>query len=176
MEREPSTIQPDRPAQRPEGERRADGGRPSGRPGGRPPQPSGRRDSGRPEEQGRRRKGGQRQAGWGDGIDRGWCARRIHEPAETFPVTPRNAATRVVVPVARRPGAMLLCDGAHWGDHLWPDFSEATEAEMEAARAGVDPAPPAVAMVFGGESAPGLPAPVEIPEAEFTEVGTARAD
>lgn len=110
----------DGPAQerppRPQGDRPG-GGRPGGRSGG-----GGGGAAGvlRPPEQGRTRKHAGRYAGWGDGVDRVWCAARVHHPAPGFPAQARAAATRPIVVVDRREGEVLLCDGEHWGDHRWP--------------------------------------------------------
>lgn len=72
-------------------------------------------------EEGRRRRGDRRQAGFGDDIERAFCASHLAVPATGFPVQHRtDVATLRPVVVDRRPGAILLCDGAHPGDHFWP--------------------------------------------------------
>jgi hypothetical protein len=41
---------------------------------------------------------------------------------QTFPVLHRQGVTTLKVAlVARRPAAILLCDGDHPGHHVWPD-------------------------------------------------------
>ncbi len=107
---------------RPSGERQG-----GGRPGGKPSSGSGAGAGSGPgssavkaQDAGRTRKHAGRYTGWNDGVDRVWCAARVQEPAATFPVHSRVAATRPVVIVDRRETEVLLCDGEHWGDHRWP--------------------------------------------------------
>ena len=89
-------------------------GDPSNVPGGSP---------GRPPQDTRRKRGSeQRYAGWGDGIERMYCARAEHSLPETFPVASHaGAATISPTIVARRPDGFLLCTFSHYGPHLWPD-------------------------------------------------------
>ncbi len=76
-------------------------------------------------------------AGFGDEIERAWCAARDHRLPPDFPVHRRQGiATLAMRPVARRPEAILLCDSAHAGPHRWPDGDEPTDAERAAASAG----------------------------------------
>lgn len=78
---------------------------------------------GRPPQDTRRKRGNeQRYAGWGDGLDRVYCARAAQSLPETFPVAPHaGAATIPAVVVARRQDSLLLCTFSHHGPHLWPD-------------------------------------------------------
>ena len=74
----------------------------------------------------RRRRGEKRQAGFGDDLDRAFCTAYQHEPPRGFPVQHRTGvATRRSLVVARRPTALLLCDGAHTGFHYWPNGEKA---------------------------------------------------
>ncbi|HEU5431941.1 MAG TPA: hypothetical protein VFU81_09765, partial [Thermomicrobiales bacterium] len=62
---------------------------------------------------------------------------RSQRSPEGFPVQRRlGVATLTVRIVARRPGAVLLCDGAHPGPHRWPDGDEPTQAELAFDAAG----------------------------------------
>ena len=83
-------------------------------------QPRGR---GRGEDEARRRRGDRRgSSGFGDGVERAFCARYRSNPPPGFPVQHRTGATTLrVVVVARRPEAVLLCDSAHPNGHQWPD-------------------------------------------------------
>jgi hypothetical protein len=89
-------------------------GEPSNVPGGSP---------GRPPQDTRRKRGNeQRYAGWGDGIERMYCARAEHALPESFPVASHaGAATIPATIVARRSDGLLLCTFSHHGPHLWPD-------------------------------------------------------
>lgn len=72
----------------------------------------------------RRRKDGDRRGvyGFGDTIERCTCLSYHHSLPEIWPVHSRsNLATLRKVEVDRRPDAILFCDGAHAGPHLWPD-------------------------------------------------------
>ncbi len=76
----------------------------------------------------RRRRGGggeRRQgAGFGDEVERAFCAHFRHTMPQTFPVQHRhNLATRKAVMVARRDDMILYCDSVHSGGHAWPDGS-----------------------------------------------------
>ncbi|MDP9353813.1 MAG: hypothetical protein M3R02_00750 [Chloroflexota bacterium] len=76
----------------------------------------------------RRKRGGaseRRQgAGFGDDVERAFCAHFRQATPQTFPVQHRqNLATKKVLVVARRDAMMLYCDGVHPGDHAWPDGS-----------------------------------------------------
>ena len=89
-------------------------GEPSNLPGGSP---------GRPPQDTRCRRGNeQRYAGWGDEIERAYCARAAQSLPETFPVASHaGVATIPATIVARRPDALLLCTYSHHGPHAWPD-------------------------------------------------------
>ena len=78
---------------------------------------------GRPPQDNRRKRANeQRYSGWGDGIERAWCARAQQFLPETFPVASHaGAATIFATVVARRPDRFLLCNFSHHGPHLWPD-------------------------------------------------------
>jgi hypothetical protein len=70
----------------------------------------------------RKRANEERYAGWGDGIDRAYCARAQQSLPETFPVASHpGAATIPATIVARRSESFLLCTFSHHGPHLWPD-------------------------------------------------------
>ncbi len=89
-------------------------GEPSSVPGGSP---------GRPPQDTRRKRGNdQRYAGWGDGIERVYCARAEQFLPESFPVASHaGAATIPATIVARRADRLLLCTFSHHGPHIWPD-------------------------------------------------------
>ena len=115
------------PRDGPRGEPRGGGpGRGRGRPNGEQEARTGASEG--------RRRGGERRsyAGFGDGVERAFCANFRHLPPPGFPVQHRGgAATLRPVLVARREDAMLFCDGAHPGAHRWPDgepVPTATEA------------------------------------------------
>ena len=75
-----------------------------------------------PQDTRRKRSNEQRYAGWGDGIERMYCARAEQFLPETFPVASHaGAATIPATIVARRPDALLLCTFSHHGPHSWPD-------------------------------------------------------
>ena len=75
-----------------------------------------------PQEHRRKRTIQQRYAGWGDGIERAYCARAQQLLPETFPVASHSSATTIPATiVARRPESFLLCTFSHHGPHLWPD-------------------------------------------------------
>jgi hypothetical protein len=78
---------------------------------------------GRPPQDTRRKRGNdQRYAGWGDGIERVYCARAEHFLPESFPVASHaGAATIPATIVAQRPDRILLCTFSHDGPHVWPD-------------------------------------------------------
>ena len=104
-------------------------------PAAEPARPKSAAPSPRPDEPKRRRPTAaeRRFAGFGDEIERAWCAARGHRLPDGFPVQRRQGvATLAVRPVARRDGAILLCDGAHAGPHRWPDGDEPTDAERAA--------------------------------------------
>jgi hypothetical protein len=89
-------------------------GEPSRAPGGSP---------GRPAQDTRRKRGNdQRYAGWGDGIERAYCARAEQFLPESFPVASHaGAATIPATIVAQRADRILLCTFSHHGPHAWPD-------------------------------------------------------
>ena len=71
-------------------------------------------------------------AGFGDDTDRACCAAYAKTVPPDFPVHLRTgAATLRMRVVARRPGAVLFCDGAHPGPHLWPLGVPVTHEEAE---------------------------------------------
>lgn len=75
-----------------------------------------------PQDTRRKRGNEQRYAGWGDGMDRVYCARAEQFLPETFPVASHaGAATIPATIVGRRPGSVLLCTFSHHGPHVWPD-------------------------------------------------------
>ncbi len=78
---------------------------------------------GRPPQDTRRKRGNeQRFAGWGDGMERVFCAHAEQFLPETFPVASHaGAATIAAAIVARRPDGLLLCTFSHQGPHVWPD-------------------------------------------------------
>ena len=105
------TKDPDRPIVK---IHRVSAANPSQAPGGSP---------GRPPQDTRRKRGNeQRYAGWGDGIERVYCARAEQFLPEAFPVASHaGAATIPATIVARRPDGLLLCTFSHHGPHVWPD-------------------------------------------------------
>lgn len=123
-------MEPEHPSPHPQ-EQQPSGDTP--RPSGPRPQLSSRGPQpGRSSDDGRRKKGSlaQRYAGWGDPVDRQWCTAATHVPPQGFPpASPQRAATVVPVAVARRPGAVLVCDGLHAGPCVWADFEIVIEAE-----------------------------------------------
>ena len=78
---------------------------------------------GRPPQDTRRKRGNeQRYAGWGDGIERVYCARAEQFLPESFPVASHaGVATIPGTIVAQRPDRFLLCTFSHHGPHVWPD-------------------------------------------------------
>jgi hypothetical protein len=75
-----------------------------------------------PQDNRRKRANEQRYTGWGDGIERVFCARAEQFLPTTFPVASHaGAATIPTTIVARRADALLLCTFSHLGTHLWPD-------------------------------------------------------
>lgn len=80
---------------------------------------------------------------FGDEIERAFCAAFHGSPPETFPVTSHEGlATRRPALVDRRTDAMLFCDGAHAGLHVWPD-GEVVEQDAQTAPPPADRAAPA---------------------------------
>lgn len=75
-----------------------------------------------PQDTRRKRANEQRYAGWGDGIERLFCARTKQLLPQTFPVASHPGAVTIPATiVARRPDALLLCAFSHHGAHSWPD-------------------------------------------------------
>jgi hypothetical protein len=75
-----------------------------------------------PQDTRRKRGNEQRYAGWGDGIERVYCARAEQGLPESFPVASHaGAATIPATIVAQRPDRLLLCTFSHHGPHVWPD-------------------------------------------------------
>ncbi len=55
-------------------------------------------------------------------MERATCLSYHHQMPDVWPVHSRsNLATLRVTEVDRRPEAILFCDGAHDGPHIWPD-------------------------------------------------------
>jgi hypothetical protein len=94
--------------------------------------------SSRPPEDARRKRSAERRyVGWGDGIDRYYCARDDHRHPPAFPVESRGGvATIPPTVVARRPDALLLCTFTHAGPHRWPDGEEAGDISLEGGTEG----------------------------------------
>jgi len=87
------------------------------------PEPDGSMDRRRKRAGGGERRQG---AGFGDEVERAFCAHFRHAIPETFPVQHRqNLATKKALVVARRDGMILYCDDVHPGDHAWPDGTAA---------------------------------------------------
>ena len=75
-----------------------------------------------PQDTRRKRSNEQRYTGWGDGIERVYCARAEQFLPQAFPVSSHaGAATIRATIVARRSGGLLLCNFSHHGPHVWPD-------------------------------------------------------
>ncbi len=90
----------------------------AGGPGGPPEQRDGR------EGRKRRKDGSDRRGlyGFGDAIERATCTSYYHATPDIWPVQSHaGTATLRAVEVDRRPAAILYCDGAHAGSHIWPD-------------------------------------------------------
>jgi hypothetical protein len=63
-----------------------------------------------------------RYVGWGDELDREYCARAEWFLPTTFPVASHSGvASMPMAVVARRDGALLMCSFSHCGAHVWPD-------------------------------------------------------
>jgi hypothetical protein len=59
-----------------------------------------------------------------DGLEHSFCQHMHHEFPEHYPSLSRvELATRPPVEVARKHGALLLCNLLHFGPHVWPDGS-----------------------------------------------------
>ena len=102
---------------------------PNNVPGGSPRRP--------PQENRRKRTIQQRYAGWGDGIERAYCARAQQLLPETFPVASHSGATTIPATiVARRPESFLLCTFSHHGPHLWPDGELVDDEPVKVATTG----------------------------------------
>lgn len=75
-------------------------------------------------DQNRQRPRGDRgvMAGFGDGIERAFCAAVVTQPPRAFPVQHRTGVS-VVQPVivARGERSVLFCDCEHAGPHIWPN-------------------------------------------------------
>ena len=113
----------------------ASGDRPPPRPeGNKPPE---RKTTPRQSSEGRRKRPAEsRYAGWGDAIERAFCARAEHALPATFPVASHTGlATIAPAIVARRPDALLLCTFSHCGAHVWPDGEVVDDAQDNAAPA-----------------------------------------
>jgi hypothetical protein len=114
----------------------ARGGSGAGRDVGAPRRPPGRereRQGAAGDERRRKRPAGQRAAGdgFGDAIERAFCAAASPLLPETFPVQSRHdVATLLPAIVDRRAGALLFCDGQHPGPHFWPD-GDAVDLTLE---------------------------------------------
>ena len=95
---------------------------------GKPPE---RKGTSRPAPESRRKRPTEgRYAGWGDGVDRAFCARAEHGLPATFPVA-SHAGMATIAPavVARRPDTLLLCTYSHCGAHVWPDGEVVEDAQ-----------------------------------------------
>lgn len=69
-------------------------------------------------------------SGYGDGIERAYCAHFRHDLPTAFPVQHRTGlATIPPVVVDRRPTALLLCNCLHRGPHSWPNGDPVDGAE-----------------------------------------------
>jgi len=69
-----------------------------------------------------KRSSDRKPAGFGDTIERAYCAASVHVVPPSFPVQHRTGvATLRPVVVASRPGSLLICDSGHPGPHRWPD-------------------------------------------------------
>ena len=86
--------------------------------------------SARPADEGRRKRSAERRfVGWGDDVERAYCAQVTHHFPLTFPVESHAGASTIAPAiVARRPGAILLCIFDHSGPHVWPDGEVAGSA------------------------------------------------
>lgn len=85
-----------------------------------------------PQESRKRRPAEQRFAGWGDNLERVLCVSVIHALPTGFP--PEQHGNLATIPrsvVARRPDALLLCNHAHCGPHIWPDGEIVDEPEAD---------------------------------------------
>ena len=75
----------------------------------------------RPPQESRRKRGDQRNATWGDGVDRAWCTRALAFLPDTFPVESHSGAATIAPSVVdRREQMILLCNFSHSGEHTWP--------------------------------------------------------
>ncbi len=93
-----------------------------------------------PQDTRRKRGNDQRYAGWGDGLERVYCARAEHLLPETFPVASHaGAATIPATIVARRPTGLLLCTFSHHGPHTWPDGELVDNGPRMITRSGENP-------------------------------------
>jgi hypothetical protein len=142
-----------RPNQGRDQESRASGGPPRSGPneGGGGSRGQRRGGSAGPQGEGRegrrRRKDGERRGlyGFGDSIQRCTCLSYHHEMPEAWPVHSRsNLATLRMIEVDRRPDAVLFCDGAHAGPHLWPD-GEIAATSLPTIQNEPEPSSPSVA-------------------------------
>jgi hypothetical protein len=89
---------------------------------GEPSNASGGSPTRSPQDTRRKRGNEQRYAGWGDGMERVYCARAEQFLPETFPVASHAGAVTIPATiVGRRPGGVLLCTFSHYGPHVWPD-------------------------------------------------------
>ena len=126
-------MEPTDPATRDEGRSAEAPPTPAGSGGGRQQSAPGRGPGRGGGDDSRRRRGERRPAGFGDGIERAFCAALRHVPPPGFPVQHRTGvATLRRVVVARRADAVLYCDGEHPGPHWWPDGDEVLEPEPDA--------------------------------------------
>lgn len=101
----------------------------------------------------RRKEGGDRRGvyGFGDDIERCTCLSHHHALPEEWPVHSRsNLATLRMIEVDRRPSAILFCDGAHTGPHLWPD-GEIVGTSLPSPSASFDASPETASVEEGIE-------------------------
>jgi hypothetical protein len=93
-----------------------------------------------PQDTRRKRGNEQRYAGWGDGMERVYCARAEQFLPQVFPVASHvGAATIPATIVARHPDGLLLCTFSHHGPHVWPDGELADEGSAMPSATGEIP-------------------------------------
>ncbi|MBA3449871.1 MAG: hypothetical protein H0T18_01515 [Chloroflexia bacterium] len=87
----------------------------------------------------RKRSADGRYSGWRDSLDREYCAHAELVLPATFPVASHvGVATIAMAVVARRDGALLLCNYSHCGMHAWPD-GEVVGVDVTPNQAAVPP-------------------------------------
>lgn len=74
-------------------------------------------------------------SGYGDEVERAMCTVVTSVPPRAFPVQHRTGvAVRKIRIVAQTASAVLLCDGAHDGPHVWPNGDIAGDDSNSRAR------------------------------------------